>query len=176
MTSTKHEAIKVLDKGKQIIQEPALAPIVLPIQAAKSTYEQGESSCNSLEKLSQPLSIISPIPSPAGTLAPQASHDNMMSMLPSVFPYNKTNTPNEDDDTMAESADFDGVVQQVNQAKYFLKHKIKASANWFTSWTSPVASKPTTLFTIAANLRSYATHRSRHATLQSNVQQRITCT
>ena len=137
MTSTKHEAIKVLDKGKQIIQEPALAPIVLPIQDVKSTYEQGESSCKSLENLSHPSSIISPIPSPADILAPQAPNDTTEVIISSVLAYSKTNTPNEDDDTVVELANFDGVVQQGNHAKYFLKHKIKASANWFTSWTSP---------------------------------------
>ena len=60
-----------------------------------------------------------------------------MAMLPSVLAYSKTTTPNEDDDTMVELADFEDVVQQGNHAKNFLKHKIKASANWFTSWTSP---------------------------------------
>ena len=59
---TTHEAIKVLDKGKQIIQEPALAPMVLPIKNVKSTYQQGGSSCKSLENLSHPSSTISPIP------------------------------------------------------------------------------------------------------------------
>ena len=61
VTSTNHEAIKDSDKGKQISQEPALVPMVLPIKDVKSTYQQGGSSCKYLENFSHPISIISPI-------------------------------------------------------------------------------------------------------------------
>ena len=108
VTSTAHEAIKVLDKVKQISQEPALAPMVLPIKDVKPTYQQGRSSCKSLENFSHPISIISPISSLAGTLAPQASHDNTMAMLPSVLAYSRTSTPKEDNDTVVVLANFDG--------------------------------------------------------------------
>ena len=53
------------------------------------------------------------------------------------FGLQQTTTPNEDDDTMVELADFEDMVQQGNNAENFLKHKIKASTNWFTSSTSP---------------------------------------
>lgn len=45
VTSAKPEAIKISNKGKQIIQKPALAPIVSLMQAVQSTYGKGESSC-----------------------------------------------------------------------------------------------------------------------------------
>ena len=107
----KHEQSKFWIKANKSSKNPLLPRIVCQSKLPNPHMSKGNLHCNSLEKLSQSLSIISPIPSPAGTLAPQASHDNMMAMLPSVLPYNKTNTPNEDDDTMAESADFDGMVQ-----------------------------------------------------------------
>lgn len=134
--STKQEEIRVTNKAKQIIQDPTLNPIVLRIRATKSTYEKGESSCNSLEKLGQSLSIVSPRSSSIGTLVPKVSHDNMMAMLPSVLPYSKTNTSNGENGIFSQSKDFEEVIQQVIQAKDFLRSKIKASANWFNIWTS----------------------------------------
>ena len=61
----------------------------------------------------------------------------MMAMLPIDLAYGQTTTPNEDDDTMVELTDFEDMVQQGNNAKKILKHKIKTSTTWFTSWTSP---------------------------------------
>ena len=53
------------------------------------------------------------------------------------FALDKTSTPNEDDDPMVKLIDFEDVIQQGNHALNVSQHKIKASAKWFTSWTSP---------------------------------------
>ena len=87
------------------------------------------------------------------------------------FGLQQTTTPNEDDDTVVELADFEDVVQQGNHAENFLKHKIKASATWFTSWTSPALQ---TYYPLRNYGKSKA--QSRHTTLQSKIQQRLACT
>ena len=126
--------------------------MVLPIKDVKSTYQQGGSSCKSLEKFCHPISIISPISSLAGTLAPQASHDNTMAMLPNVLAYSRTTTPKEDKDTVVVLADFENVVQQGNHACTKSRHQQTGSPAGHHQ-----RFKPTTLFTITANLSAQYT-------------------